>query len=732
MQRKLIYKAISQEEIRNYAFQLPPIDLTRDTALYIRQSERKADKKNGESRKMQLSLKEFAMKLRGQTTMAHIRVYDEGAGKSAGLLIAERPKLNALWQDLRSGEIGQVIVAREDRLFRDEHGDQSGAFSRLARELDIWLFVPSFQPSGELDEFGAIVYYDFKNDDHLKAYKQKMAAAAEYRTGHVKYMNAAKRSKSDRGAYDGRGLPPGLVVDRRVPKELRKPEIYAPWQQVMEWVFKKGEELSYNANALLREIYVLPFLFPEPTEEEKRRYIFNNRMTACPGGYKPASSTVIKGWFTNVMLIGWWPLWGKDESNGIVPVLKDNHPAVIDRETFERAYQYHVGQTLEGENLAVLNSRRSIQIRRDQPLPEALFHGKLTCPNTEGVHTKSNNGCPIYVATRNKKTGHSYQAFAIPAAEFDLLVTDRLRQLIEADITIATKVKKYLEEVLAQQAKDSISIDDQLAEIKRKLSVARRRLGILNRELSGTEEDDALVVSLTKSVNSLIRQQNQLCNKKNSDIKIHGTKEVEKIYNVLMYFDKNWPGMTLDAKQRMMDALITQIDVDVLTPHWFTVRIRWLDVVTPRLDKALVWRVQPAMTSRSFTEEEKKILQEIWPTAPSWSSVLKYIPRRTPSALLVCASRMGILKDTTPGRPRTIADFPSHACWDDLKVDEDAHLALSLIQEAIQKCKEENRGMYAMWVVPASLMDLHTWLTEQYPSNVDHSFDGSICIQSGV
>lgn len=135
------------------------------------------------------------------------------------------------------------------------------------------------------------------------------------------------------------------------------------------------------------------------------------------------------------------------------------------------------------------------------------------------------------------------------------------------------------------------------------------------------------------------------------------------------------------------------------------------------------------MAERRFTEEEIRILREIWPTAPNWSSVLMRMPRRTLAAISTCTCRKGILKDTTPGRPRTIADFPEKACWDDLKIDKDPNFARLLIKEAIQKCQEQKKGMHAIWAMPASLMDLHTWLTEQYPPNVDNGSDESIYIQ---
>jgi len=51
-------------------------------AVYIRQSRKDADDKNGESRKTQLELKKYAEALSGEKG-AGIRVYDEGTGINA-------------------------------------------------------------------------------------------------------------------------------------------------------------------------------------------------------------------------------------------------------------------------------------------------------------------------------------------------------------------------------------------------------------------------------------------------------------------------------------------------------------------------------------------------------------------------------------------------------------------------------------------------------------------------
>jgi len=722
--RSPIFQPLNQENARNYSLELPEIDLTRDTAVYIRQSGRKADKKNGESRKMQEGLRIFAMRLRRQNIMDNIRVYDEGAGKSGGLRIDERPELNRLWQDLHTGLIGQVIVAREDRLFRDEHGDQSGAFSRLAKELDICLFVPTFRADGELDEYGAVVYYNFKNPDHLKEYRRKMDIAADYRMTHVKYMMAAKNSKTKRGAFDGRPLPPGLVLERHAPKDTRKPVLYEPWITVMQWVFERGEELGWNASAMMREVEHMPFLFPEPPEEDQARYEFKTNLSPCAGGgYKPRYVGTFIEWWTNVHLIGWWTV-GATENN-ITTVLVGNHPAIIEEALFRRSYEFNTGQTLEGEKLSIAQVKRSGQVRTKHLAPEALFHGKLTCPSAKGVCTELVRGRPRYFAYTKNQYNIPEHTFSIYTDWIDNMVVQRLRDLADADAEVAERLKKHLEKVLKQQVTSTVSIADQLAEIERKLAILHRRFDAVNNELKGTKEEDQLVASIVRKINGLTKQKELLLSKKDSVTLVNGPEEAEQFYNTLRNFDANWPELPLEAKQRLMDVCIQKIEMHPTTPHWMELRIQWLTAITPRPDLALVWRTNGSQIDKLFSAQELAILREVWPTATSWSEILMRLPTRSIATLKTLASNHGIRKQ--PGYLAK-ADYPYNACWADLQAVSDAADAFQKIKEAIEVCRREKKGAHALWVLPADGEVLCQLVTGEYAESFGPYFEEVVSV----
>ena len=86
-----------------------------------------------ESRETQLGLQDYARLLYGDDE-PDVQLFDEGAGVSGQKRIDQRKVLDRLYQLMNKGIVGTVVLPQEDRLFRNKHMDQVGAFTRLAAE----------------------------------------------------------------------------------------------------------------------------------------------------------------------------------------------------------------------------------------------------------------------------------------------------------------------------------------------------------------------------------------------------------------------------------------------------------------------------------------------------------------------------------------------------------------------------------------------------------------------
>ena len=109
-----------------------------------------------------------------------VRLYDEKAGVSGQKRIDQRKELDRLYQDMHRGIIGTLLLSKEDRLFRNKHMDQVGAFTKLAEEKKIKVIVP---PISDVAVNEKTRVYDFTMYRDLCAFQDKMREAYAYIEG---------------------------------------------------------------------------------------------------------------------------------------------------------------------------------------------------------------------------------------------------------------------------------------------------------------------------------------------------------------------------------------------------------------------------------------------------------------------------------------------------------------------------------------------------------------------
>ena len=235
--------------------QLP---LTAKVGVYARQSSLMQVKNYKESTEMQTTdLIAFAHRL-GWTDELII-LFNEDLGVSGKLRIDQREGLRSLVDLIQQDTLKAVIVFLEDRLFRDETAIQVNVFIELCKEHGVLVLTPHMT-------------YDFSNIYHVKQFRWKCEAAADFLREYVaQRLHGAKARVSERGDYDGRGISVGFIVDRRErivvdEKEIRNTQymkfmVYEPHAEVVRWLFQRYFELGGKARLLYREIQQYPMLF---------------------------------------------------------------------------------------------------------------------------------------------------------------------------------------------------------------------------------------------------------------------------------------------------------------------------------------------------------------------------------------------------------------------------------------------------------------------------------------
>jgi len=688
---------------QNYTGTLPEIDKTRATAVLVRQSKTGADTAMAESRETQLGLQDYARLLYGDDE-PDVQLFDEGAGVSGQKRIDQRKVLDRLYQLMNKGIVGTVVLPQEDRLFRNKHMDQVGAFTRLAAEKKVKVIVPPISSAASNEKTRV---YDFTVYGDLIAFQDKMREAYGYIEGHVKYMHLCQQNKADKGGYDGRGLPPGLAVKGK--KQDQGIVIYEPWAKEVRKLALRAQALNWDMGKLNREVARKVFLFPEIPEEDQERYMFRTTIHHIPGvGYKPLDPQTIKDWLTNEMLIGWWQP-DADKPDTII----DNHPAVLDYALFAEGYAELKGYTLEGESVDNWGGITRIRKTRETP-PELLFHGMLAVAppapdRTAFISVDEHRSKWYYYAHSRQADGMVTDKFlSIPGAPFDTIVIERLKALEKADRQMKDKVKATLEQVYDQQSEDFVSIPHQIEGIKAQLvENAKKRMR--------TSADDPMYGMLEVEAKDLLERQKDLEAKKEKLGLVDSPEEIEKLHRLLGNFEAVWPTFDLDQRRRAFRLLINRIGVESVSPHWIRLSIDWLDAISPRLDIAYLWKAMPGRSGiYLFSDEEKEILKQHYPRSPRLE-LLKRMPYRTWHAIQRQAELMHIRREI----PSSDNLFP-RVCYTDLapKLDgqylfRDYETTLAYIREADDNTSRKDAPLYALWILSENVEDL-LGLVEQH------------------
>ena len=680
----------------NYAGTLPEIDRKRATAVLVRQSKTGADTAQAESRETQLGLQDYGRLLYGDDE-PDVRLYDEGAGVSGQKRIDQREVLDRLYKDMNRGIIGTVVLSREDRLFRNKHMDQVGAFTRLAEEKRIKVIVPPIS-SASTEERTRV--YDFIIYRDLVAFQDKMREAYSYIEGHVKYMHLCQQNKADKGGYDGRALPPGLAVKGK--KQDQEIVIYEPWANEMRKLALRAQALNWDMGKLNREVAKKAFLFPEIPEEDKERYMFRTTMRLIPGvGYKPLDPQTMRDWLTNEMLIGWWQP-DADKPDTII----DNHPAVLAYALFAEGYAALKGYTLEGEPVENWGGVTRIRKTRETP-PDLLFHGRL------GVAPPSPDRTAFISVDEHRSKwyyyGHSRRAdglvvdkfLSIPGAPFDNIVIERLKALEKADWQMRDKVRATLEQVYDQQSEDFVSIPHQIEGIKAQLvENAKKRMR--------TSADDPMYAMLEEEAKDLLERQRELEAKKEKLGLVDSPEEIETLHRLLGNFEAVWPTFDLVQRQRAFTLLINRIAVEVVSPHWLRLSVDWLDAISPRVDVAYIWKAMPTRHGAyKLSEEEKQIVRTHYPRTPRLE-ILKLLPDRTWNSIRDQAQAMQAWREVP-----TRDDLFQAICYRDLVPNldgqylfRDYETTLAYIREADRNTSRFGAPLYALWILSENVEDL--------------------------
>lgn len=304
----------------------------------------------------------------------NIIMIDMDGGISGTTKIDERPGMRKLFDMITDGELGAVACQDEDRLFRDVTQIQVNTFIYACKQTGTMVLTPS-------------MVYDFAHPEmgtfYVRQFRFKSEMSAEYIISYIRgRLHPAKKRLMMEGKWAGWSVPLGFIVDVRRHLEdgshnpmYRKYTPYEPFVEIVREWFRIFLNNAGNIHATVKHIFDFGPYYPDPkttTVPDGFRFVPSYRLKNYGTGYC-LGDVGLTGLLSNAAYIGHWAV------NDVI-VIKDNHPPILDEQTFFRSFNYLSAFTLDGHpnqdyNPYQQNARPTLEEHR--PVERPLFSGML-------------------------------------------------------------------------------------------------------------------------------------------------------------------------------------------------------------------------------------------------------------------------------------------------------------------------------------------------------------------
>jgi hypothetical protein len=726
------------------------LDLTRKTAVLMRQSRKGADDTNPESRLRQEGLARIAVDIRGDHDLTMVIECDEGSGISGQKKIYERPKLLQLWEGIQKGTVGSVLVAREDRLFRDRFLTQVTTFAKECAERGVLLIVAGRR------------CYDFRIQDDFNAFIRKMQESYGYIDTHVRYMYEMKLQKLQRGEWVGGGLVAPYVLDRqaiqhareqrKVLKELGadeaedevitqafRPIIYEPWHPIAIDLFKQFKLFDFSRARLGRYIEEKKYVFPIPSPEDLQKYIFKAHMKLIPNlGYTFSDTACLPQWLVNLAHIGFASA-GKDEAGNRI-YIEGAFEAAIPRDLFEECYEAITGYTLSGEPGHMSSNRSRFTRKHPTGQAQALLSKCFSSPDgSTTFHARTDQPGKAYYFARAKRlvgdnevalsTWDSNALWTLPVRTFDRAIVDRLTELAEHDKELAKRVEQYYTELTKSRAGQKEAILQDIGKMKDLIARYDQLLTNPAQPLSKAQESRFLEAQQAAE-RDLEKAQLALTQYERSQ----PNQFIPAFYRILGEAPGEFWQLDIDRQRRMLRLLVEDIQVENISPHLYRLRLKWKDPVAQRWDCALIFRrnaLRSVLKGDDWSEADDALLHVLYPTADK-VALLQAFPMKTGEAIKQRAAELKVKRARE--HPTTYAIIHRSLCYADwikaceaMHIDQQSHEGRQVLAKLNYLARTtEKKGAAFWWLLPVMEMsDFERSLSAHDPGMSSPSSPGS-------
>lgn len=600
----------------------PTIDLSADVIAYGRQSTAKQVVKNVESHRSQTVLllrfirEELGFRDDGTTGTVILRIANQVVDGEGNVIIKsasgtwpidKRPGMRVTIDDVEADRVKLIVSDDVSRLFRDEDRIDSNMFIKACKEHGCYVYIVSMK-----------MLFNFANPNHAETFRMLVQIAASY-IQTLKDTTLRRRSQAaERGLWVGMGPIPLVFTIERDKAKPNYGKFIPIERNVKIWkgLYERIIELDFNLDALVKELSKQDYIFPDFDEGV---YIGQRGAKKVPGGYTLTTTGLIDG-LCNPEHIG---IFQRDGN-----YIENNHPAIIDEETFWLVYDHYRNERPDG---TPTGRNRVVRYERIETIRPSLLKKLLVSeddPEAGFYYKKLNDGDFYYECTimgnmvRQRTTLASIRAVPLEN-EILRVMFERIRQEnLKAPKEVIARQQEERKNRLVHIEKRLVTLIENRDSIGEEILKEKRDLEKANLKTSST-----LQMWERKLAGSIEQEQELLVEQKTLQAK---HKEVGSLAEELETLEEIWPHKRIGLRRELIEGIIKHIRVKFCSPRVFKVTIEWASAS---------WGVQEAYLLRErannqrWSEEEIALLRQLRQRRASIRELWLAFPNRTLSSI---------------------------------------------------------------------------------------------------
>ena len=533
----------------------------------------------------------------------------------------ERAGLAYMISQIQAGLVESVYVVDISRLFRDQTLINALTFGELCKEHNVIIVTPQMR-------------LNLNDRMHMRIYRMEAERAAEELEIMHARLHGGQEIKARQGCYVGGSIPPGYVLDER--KEIEyygqildnpnhhKYRVYEPHAKTIRKVFQLARVPGTTPTQIIRRCREEGVAFP-PLPDDLAS-VGANVKSFCrskknPDGSWPLTLGRVKSILKNPAYIGWW-IWAGEV------VEEDNHPAILDEETFWAVQE--------------ISSRRLHRPRREHPplpLSGLLYCGSHDMPRRMTYSNQESRGRgSIYQCRGDLQRIHC----TIPAAYLD----DPIGEAVISQCAYP----EHAEAVLGRVAKEHNEVKQRRGRLEKQRQALRQQIDNLEHnfaELKLTPERASYIEGQIAKRRAQLRRLSNI--RRAAPVSSGGRgitgEDVALVKRFLANLKEGWAGQPSKQKNVFFRLVLKKVVVKHY-PNLIEATITW----QTGLEQELLIHRPYRKPRQNWTEADEELLKEHYEDTPR-DELNRLFPDRTWVQIRRKGNKLG-LKRRLKAKPR--------------------------------------------------------------------------------